>query len=218
MWSWSVLFSKCMRKAASTWPRWWWSSNSAKDSFDSSALPWKPLNRWSPERNDRISRFKTDQKAEYGCHQPAANAPTFEKVWDSYFVDSNCIHLQTLAPIEYSCREASQFQNKEVNQQSSSKMIVKDVQWMRQSTTVFLCFPKNSPEACVLLFEKKKRTRNVMFVITLGGWSCSCRWPTLTHEPMSEPGPGRAFGSTASWQTVRRWRQDWRGLERANLE
>lgn len=49
--SWSSgLSSKCMWKAASTWPRWWWSSNSAKLSLESSARPWKPLNKWSPDR------------------------------------------------------------------------------------------------------------------------------------------------------------------------
>lgn len=49
--SWSSgLSSKCMWKAASTWPRWWWSSNSAKLSLESSARPWKPLYKWSPDR------------------------------------------------------------------------------------------------------------------------------------------------------------------------
>lgn len=35
---------------------------------------------------------------------------TFEKVWDSVFVDGNCIHLQTLAPIKHGCRTTGKFQ------------------------------------------------------------------------------------------------------------
>lgn len=58
MWLWCAgSSSKCMRKAASTWPRWWWSSNSAKDLFDSSAFPWKPLNKWSPDSKNKHRVF-----------------------------------------------------------------------------------------------------------------------------------------------------------------
>lgn len=35
---------------------------------------------------------------------------TFEKVWDSFFVDGNCIHLQTLAPIKHGCRKTGKIQ------------------------------------------------------------------------------------------------------------
>lgn len=35
---------------------------------------------------------------------------TFEKVWDSFFVDGNCIHLQTLATIKHGCRTKGKFQ------------------------------------------------------------------------------------------------------------